>query len=201
MYESMLKTVIYARDKWLKPGGVILPDRCSMHINAIEDSEYKESKINWWSCVYGYDMSCIRDIALSEPLVDVVEPNMIVTTDCCLKEFDVTKATADTLDWEGTFQLKATREEFVHALTVWFDVTFSASHVSFSTGPTAKYTHWKQAVLYLQEPISMRKSEILRGSISCSPNKKNARDLDIVVHYTFKGKYQQCDVTQKFYMR
>jgi hypothetical protein len=26
-YESMLDTVLYARDKWLKPGGLMFPDR------------------------------------------------------------------------------------------------------------------------------------------------------------------------------
>jgi hypothetical protein len=41
MYESMLATVLYARDKWLKPEGVLLPDKCSLYIMAIEDSDYK----------------------------------------------------------------------------------------------------------------------------------------------------------------
>lgn len=45
MYESMLKSVIFARDKWLKPGGLVLPDRCSLYINAIEDEEYKVSSL------------------------------------------------------------------------------------------------------------------------------------------------------------
>ena len=30
LYESMLTSVLYARDKWLKPGGAILPDTASM---------------------------------------------------------------------------------------------------------------------------------------------------------------------------
>ena len=28
LYESMLDSVLHARDKWLVPGGVMLPDRC-----------------------------------------------------------------------------------------------------------------------------------------------------------------------------
>ncbi len=27
LYESMLDTVLYARDKWLAPSGVLLPDK------------------------------------------------------------------------------------------------------------------------------------------------------------------------------
>ena len=48
-----------------------------MYLCAIEDREYKESKIHWWENVYGYDMSIIKDIALCEPLVDVVDPKQV----------------------------------------------------------------------------------------------------------------------------
>lgn len=41
VYESMLDTVIFARDKWLAPGGLIFPDKASIHLLAIEDAEYK----------------------------------------------------------------------------------------------------------------------------------------------------------------
>lgn len=30
LYESMLISVLFARDKWLKPGGAILPDTATM---------------------------------------------------------------------------------------------------------------------------------------------------------------------------
>lgn len=30
LYESMLSSVLFARDKWLKPGGAILPDTATM---------------------------------------------------------------------------------------------------------------------------------------------------------------------------
>lgn len=85
LYESMLDTVLYARDKWLKSGGLMFPDRAAMYITAIEDREYKEEKINWWDNVYGFDMSAIRNVALNEPLVDVVESKQVVTDSCRIK--------------------------------------------------------------------------------------------------------------------
>ncbi len=39
-YESMLKTVLFARDKWLVPGGLMFPDKASLHILAIEGNIY-----------------------------------------------------------------------------------------------------------------------------------------------------------------
>jgi len=35
--------------------------------------------------VYGFDMSCIRKVAVNEPLVDVVDPKQIVTNACLVK--------------------------------------------------------------------------------------------------------------------
>jgi type I protein arginine methyltransferase len=45
LYESMLDTVLYARDKYLAKGGLIYPDKASIFIAGIEDGEYKEEKI------------------------------------------------------------------------------------------------------------------------------------------------------------
>ena len=38
-YESMLDTVLYARDKWLAEGGMLFPDRATLHVSAIEVNE------------------------------------------------------------------------------------------------------------------------------------------------------------------
>jgi hypothetical protein len=40
-YESMLDTVLYARDKWLAPNGLMFPDKATLWVTAIEDRQYK----------------------------------------------------------------------------------------------------------------------------------------------------------------
>lgn len=45
LYESMLDTVLYARDEYLKSGGLIFPDKATLFLAGIEDGEYKEEKI------------------------------------------------------------------------------------------------------------------------------------------------------------
>ena len=79
LYESMLNTVLYARDKWLNEGGVIMPDKARMFICGIEDGEYMAEKINFWDNVYGFRMSCLKEEAMKEPLVDVVQLSCVVT--------------------------------------------------------------------------------------------------------------------------
>ena len=38
-----------------------------------------------WDNVYGFDYSCIKEIALREPLVDTVELKAVVTDPCLIK--------------------------------------------------------------------------------------------------------------------
>ena len=45
LYESMLDTVLYARDKYLAPKGLIFPDKATIFMAGIEDGEYKDEKI------------------------------------------------------------------------------------------------------------------------------------------------------------
>ncbi|NWH62865.1 ANM8 methyltransferase, partial [Geococcyx californianus] len=84
-YESMLNTIHFPTIHQQKPGGLMFPDRAALYVVAIEDRQYKDFKIHWWENVYGFDMTCIRDVALKEPLVDIVDPKQVVTNACLIK--------------------------------------------------------------------------------------------------------------------
>jgi len=185
LYESMLDTVLMARDKYLKPGGLLFPDTAIMYVAAIEDQDYKEEKINFWDNVYGFDYSCIKDIALREPLVDTVELKSVVTNPCQIKHIDLSTAKKEDLTFSAPFAVKATRNDYIHAFLSWFDIVFSCCHkpVKFSTGPHAKYTHWKQTVFYTTQTIMVSEGEQITGTLTCSPNARNNRDLDITIEY------------------
>eukprot|EP01110_Echinostelium_bisporum_P011181 TRINITY_DN4901_c0_g1_i1.p1 TRINITY_DN4901_c0_g1~~TRINITY_DN4901_c0_g1_i1.p1 ORF type:complete len:341 (-),score=123.97 TRINITY_DN4901_c0_g1_i1:26-1048(-) len=203
LYESMLDTVIWARDKWLVPGGLIFPDKATLYLTAIEDGDYKNEKISFWDNVYGFDMSCIKEMALREPLVDCVEGNSIVTNACPLIKIDINKVQKSDLDFNVPFKLKAERNDYVHALVAYFDIEFSMCHkpIFFSTGPRAKYTHWKQTVFYLRDALTVNQKEQISGNFSCKPNAKNPRDLDVVIDYKFAGNVMKSEGNLTYSMR
>jgi len=183
LYESMLDTVLFARDKWLNPGGLIFPDQASLYLIAIEDAEYREDKINFWDNVYGFDMSCIKELALMEPLVDCCEPKQIISESCPILTIDLYTVTKEDLDFSSDFSLKVDRDDYCHALVAYFTVDFSKSHTKlrFSTGPRSKYTHWKQTVFYLQEEMVATTNDTITGNITVKRNAKNPRDIDIAI--------------------
>ncbi|RXW25017.1 hypothetical protein EST38_g787 [Candolleomyces aberdarensis] len=193
LYESMLDTVLLARDKYLAKDGLIFPDTALIYIAAIEDQEYKEEKINYWDNVYGFDYSCIKDIALREPLVDTVDLKAVVTDPYMLKKIDILTAKKEDLTFDAEFTLRATRDDYIHAFLAWFDISFECTHkkVKFSTGPHAQYTHWKQTVFYTPSTLTVSKDDKIVGNISCAPNKRNNRDLDIEISYKVDNAGEQ----------
>eukprot|EP01095_Lingulamoeba_sp_RSL-Kostka_P008939 TRINITY_DN3050_c0_g1_i1.p1 TRINITY_DN3050_c0_g1~~TRINITY_DN3050_c0_g1_i1.p1 ORF type:complete len:364 (-),score=118.82 TRINITY_DN3050_c0_g1_i1:225-1316(-) len=204
LYESMLDTVLFARDKWLKKDtGLLFPDKVSLSISGIEDEEYKEDKINWWNNVYGYDFSCIRKLAVLEPLVDTVEYNSLVTDVCEILVLDLYTTTKEDLTFVVPFTIRGLRKDHCHALICYFDTWFSACHkpVHFSTGPHATYTHWKQTVFYLKDVLLLDVSDEISGTLSCKPNSKNPRDLDIIIKYKHEGPHNTVECRQEFFIR
>ena len=54
LYEGMLDSVIAARDKYLSPGGLILPNDCFMHLFAISDEDRYAKTIEFWQMPHSY---------------------------------------------------------------------------------------------------------------------------------------------------
>ncbi|KAL0633871.1 Nuclear SAM-dependent mono-and asymmetric methyltransferase [Maublancomyces gigas] len=190
LYESMLDTVLLARDKYLAPGGLIFPDKAHIYMAAIEDGDYKEEKIGFWNNVYGFNFAPLQKTALAEPLVDTVEMKAIVTDPGLIFSIDLYTVTPAELAFSVPFSLSITRNDFVHALISWFDIEFTACHkpIRFSTGPHAKYTHWKQTVFYLQDVLTVNRGETIVGNITSKPTEKNRRDLDVRIDYRLEAE-------------
>ncbi|KAI1780030.1 protein arginine N-methyltransferase 1 [Hypoxylon cercidicola] len=185
LYESMLDTVLYARDKFLVKDGLIFPDKATIYGCGIEDGEYKDEKIGFWDSVYGFDYSPLKETALAEPLVDTVEVKAAVTDPTAILTLDLYTCTTADLAFSIPFKLTCRRNDFVHALVAWFDIDFTACHkpIRFSTGPHTKYTHWKQTVFYLGQVLTVDQGEEISCQLDVKPNDKNRRDLDIKISY------------------
>ncbi|TYG66856.1 hypothetical protein ES288_D05G032300v1 [Gossypium darwinii] len=156
LFENMLNTVLYARDKWLQ--------------------------------------------AMMEPLVDTVDQKQIVTNCHLLKTMDISKMVPGDASFTAPFKLIAERDDYIHAFVAYFDVSFTKCHklMGFSTGPRSRATHWKQTVLYLEDVLTICEGEAIIGSMTVAPNKKNPRDVDIMVKYSLSGR--RCVVSRvQFY--
>ena len=131
----------------------------------------------------------------AQPVVDVVDAKALVTDAVPILTLNILTCTKEDLDFSSNFKLQALRNDYIHGLVAYFECAFTQIHkpIGFSTSPVARYTHWKQTILYLEETLTVCAGETITGEISCKPNKRNRRDLDIGLQLTFKGRYSEVD--------
>ena len=207
LYESMLNTVLEARDRFGCPadkgGCKLLPSEASMYCSAVTDAAYKHSKFDVWQEVEGIDYSYFRRQQFVEPLVDSVDQKQVVSDVARMFHMDLHKVTVPELTWSSEFVLTAQRDDAVHALCVHFDTPFTAGHetVTLDTAPWKTQTHWRQTVLYLYNTLTVKRGEQIHVKLSQGPNAGNPRDLDISVRIDFDGALQSSHYDQDFRLR
>ncbi|GJQ77287.1 Art3 [Trypoxylus dichotomus] len=163
LFEGMLDSFIYARDKHLKPDGVILPNRCNISLVGCSDLARYETYITFWDNVYGFNMKCMKSEVLSEANVETVANETIITEPCILTEIDLRTCDINTPNFLSKFTLKVTKS------------------VSFSTGPHVTRTHWQQTVFYLKNTLDVTEGTAIEGTLTCKRMIKNVRGLHVTI--------------------
>jgi type I protein arginine methyltransferase len=200
---NRLDTVIYARDKWLVEDGIVFPDKAVMYVAAVEDGQVKRDRVDFWDNVYGFDMTPIKNIALTEPVVDVVDSKAVVTDTVQILHLDILTCKKEDAEFSTVFELTAKRNDYIHGLVAYFECAFTQVHkpIGFSTSPFARYTHWKQTIFYLPDTVAICEGEKIIGELTCKPNQKNRRDLDIAVDISIDGKHTKINKTINYRLR
>eukprot|EP00106_Octopus_bimaculoides_P005650 XP_014773092.1 PREDICTED: protein arginine N-methyltransferase 3-like isoform X1 [Octopus bimaculoides] len=85
LFESMLDTVLYARDKLLKKGGLVFPNKCFTYLVAINDQDMYYSHVTYWNNVYSFKMDCMKADVMREASVEIVKPATVISQSCFLK--------------------------------------------------------------------------------------------------------------------
>jgi len=156
LHESMLDSVLVARDRFLRPEtGIMLPSHATIYTAPCSLDEHWKSKVNFWDNVYGFDMSALgREVVRrgrgvgAKPEVMVLKPEQILAEPVAFAQFDLrtcTTAELDALSNRHFVSIKRTGNN--HGIALWFDCQFDASGVVLSTSPLAPPTHWKQTVI------------------------------------------------------
>ncbi|XP_007528349.1 protein arginine N-methyltransferase 6 isoform X2 [Erinaceus europaeus] len=198
LHESMLSSVLQARTKWLKEGGLLLPASADLFVAPISD-QMLELRLGFWSQVkqnYGVDMSCLEGFATrclmgrSEIVVESLSGEDILARPQRFAQLDLARAG---LEQEleagvgGRFRFSCYGSAPMHGFAIWFQVTFpggdSEKPLVLSTSPFHPVTHWKQALLYLNEPVHVEQDTDISGEITLLPSQVDHRHLRIQLRY------------------
>jgi protein arginine N-methyltransferase 3 len=196
LYESMLDTVLWARDHYLAPGGHIMPDLCHLYIAGVSDVDTYQKRYAFWDDVYGFRMTCMKSAVTAEADVTIVDASKVVTESCLVKEISVATCKTTDLEFSCKLTLVAKSSGQLTAVVGFFDIEFCAldTKVSFSTSPSAIPTHWKQTVFLLEKPITVTAGDTLTGNLQCRKNRSDPRSLRITL--TIDGHFTATYVMQ-----
>lgn len=82
LYESMLDSVLHARDRFLRPGGVMAPSQTKMMLGLCDAADIFKERVAFWSDIYGKDISSQNgtDTDVSQALIFLQWLPMFTTT-------------------------------------------------------------------------------------------------------------------------
>ena len=104
-FENMLPSVMFARDKYLRPKtGVILPNTANLFVQGISSSA-SEDRVSWWGNVEGFDFSDLAELVTVDAQVQIVESRDVLTSRCLFHTLDITTAVNNDLDFERPFEM------------------------------------------------------------------------------------------------
>lgn len=121
-FENMLSSVLVARDRFLKPGGCLVPSSCSLEVCAVSCSRAEDDRLCFWRDVYGFRMSEVETLFLDDAQVQLLYPEDYCSTRATLHTLVIKELQDEDLDFNNAFAVTIQRDCTVHALALTFDV-------------------------------------------------------------------------------
>ncbi|KAF2203374.1 S-adenosyl-L-methionine-dependent methyltransferase [Delitschia confertaspora ATCC 74209] len=217
LFEGMLESVLNARDKYLKPDGIMLPTHCTLRIAPLSDPEFVDNTLDkkFWSSVYDFDMSPMQeilDVNDHDIAVLTVAPKSLAADSFMFKELNMNTITAAELQFSACYRLTISRTvSQLSGWVIWFDTFFvppphsrdlvgdikaeewescGRAGIAFTTGPMGTETHWQQAVCLLEEKrrgVELAEGTEVEGHITYKKVGGDQRALEIGVSWHAVG--------------
>ncbi|KAM3069642.1 Ribosomal protein arginine N-methyltransferase rmt3 [Clarireedia jacksonii] len=213
LYEAMLDSVIWARDKYLKPDGLMVPSHMNMWVAPVADPDYVSEHIAFWRDVYGFDMKAMQAGIHDDAQVLDMPASTICGEPFPFLQLSLHTTTVKDLSFKRKWQSKLSQDiDALDGFMIWFDSFFMPSRsdnvpedakaeewakegkkgVAFTTGPKAKITHWKQGVLLIDNTKEQGKphkeGEELSGELEYTVPAENSRALNVCVSWKFDSQ-------------
>ncbi|KAH8313502.1 hypothetical protein KR067_007184 [Drosophila pandora] len=199
--EGMLNSVLFARDKWLRPGGLILPSLANLWMIGASDP-HRMANLNFWRDVEGIDMSCVRKQFSQAPTVDCVPIQQLLTDECWIHSTHLDTVRNEPVVFRSNFVLRVLRPGVINVLVLYFDVGFfygdNQTPITLCTSPSSPWTHWEQTLLHLDEPLFVKANDQVRGILAMMPSAVNGRCMNFELSISFRGDRTRVESFKSF---
>lgn len=147
--ENLLPIVIRARDRWLRPGGAMIPQSVVSIMVPAHDTLHQQDVDFWNSYPYGLEMGSIAVARTEQAYVGRYDlsADRVNCTPAVMWSIDCETCAIEDAErvYEATLTFTMDRDAPVNALAAWFDAQLSDG-VRLCNGPSDPETHWGRCV-------------------------------------------------------
>ena len=172
--EGMLVPVIAARDRWLKPGGIMIPHSVTAWTALVHDRYLGETVDFLRDNPYGLEFEglierTVNEISYSGSFRHLAagdrrsEPSQLWTTNADLITLEEAQA-----PHEAETRLPVHDHGTANALALWFSAEL-APDISLSVGPGDPRTHWGMTTAPLRSPVGLTPGMVVRARVRTAP--------------------------------
>ena len=214
LYEAMLDSVLWARDRYLAPHGLMIPSHMTLHIAPFADPDYIAEHISFWHSVYGFKMTSMLAHVRDEVFIQHLKSSSVPASSFPFLHLPLhTIAKEDLTFANRPFTVVLAQDiDALDGFVIWFDAFFQLSRdhvvpataraeewarsgdegVAFTTGPAGPDTHWRQGVLLIDRgkehiPTTLPAGQVIEGTVGYKKREDNSRELDIELQWQAPG--------------
>lgn len=166
--EDLIPSLLYARDRFLKPGGTMIPSEATMSVVPVSAPAFHENEIACWSIpAHDIDLGPARPYAANtvqfrnqdmQETRDLAEPVAVHALDFQSGAYT---------DLNADVSVTITQSGMCHGWAGWFVMKLGDQYLS--TSPRAKRTHWSPAFLPLDPPVAVEEGEQVEFHLARAP--------------------------------
>src|SRR5438094_4408775 len=165
---NMLKIVVDARDRLLKPNGAIIPQSIQPVFCPVELPEWYKARIECWDEVrMGFSYRSVRTVAVNRLGSCQIDQSCLLAAPQNFHQISLRGFASPNVDATLGFHIE--RAGIAHALAGWIEIT-TAEGIRCSDSPVdSRRMPWDQLILPLKSPVSVEVGDHVQTTIRTSP--------------------------------
>ena len=206
LFEAMLDSVLWARDHYLVPDGLMAPSHATLRIAPFSDQDLIDDYVSFWNSVYGFNMSGMRANLYDEAITRCMKPSTMAAESAIFLHLPLHTITVEELTFTKKFSVTMSEDiDSLDGWAVWFDIFFMPSRnskmapnpspadmrkegfIAFTTGPFGKETHWQQGIFLVNrdksKPVPLKKGQEINGEVGFQKKESKSRLLNIEIQW------------------
>lgn len=159
--ENILETLEDAR-RFLKPGGVIIPQRILQYAMPVSSERLYRELRSWDEVGYGLDFAPAREMSLDNLYVQSLAPADFPAGADSARRWDSAdlRKPGNHSQRRGKAGWQVAAGFTLYGFALWWECEL-AEGVNLSTSPFAPRTHWEQLYLPIREPVAVEQNATL----------------------------------------